>query len=83
MSMAVMITLDGAERKELMWKLVIIRSENGYIVKGNDTDIVIEDNTSKPLDSGEHLLWEVMHYFNFGGTKHDEERLRITREKQT
>ena len=63
-----------------MWKLTIIRTDNGYILRGTEINLVLEDTEDK-LSSHEHLLWEVMDYFNFQGSKHDPERLRITREK--
>jgi len=68
--------------------LIIERVENGYIVKfpkeedGLQSKILIQDNPQDELRSHEVLLWEIMNYFNFGGTKHDKERIRIMREKQ-
>jgi hypothetical protein len=41
---------------------------------------VISDNEDDELKSGEALLWRVVEYFNFGGSKHDKERIRIIRE---
>lgn len=70
------------------YKLIIYREDNGYILSGKDfnTDslykIVIEDDDKDVLKSHESLLWEIMDYFCLGGSKHDEERLRVTREKQ-
>jgi len=66
-------------------KLVILKVTNGYVVKGNDpvsresTSHVIEESAKDELLSGESLLWYVMEYFRFSGTKHDKERLRIVR----
>jgi len=34
------------------------------------------------LKSGESLLWAVMEYFGFGGSKHDRERIMVVRKKQ-
>ena len=69
--------------------LIIERVNNGYIIKYPKEEedvlqskIVIEDNDKDELESHEDLLWEVMKYFNFGGSKHDKERIRITREKR-
>ena len=73
----------------MSWKLVISKEDNGYILKGRfgDTDIeskvVIEDKDNNELDSGETLLWQVIEYFNIGGSRHDKERLRIVREPGT
>lgn len=64
-----------------LWNLSITRCDNGYIVKGLDLNTVIEDGTDELL-SHEHLLYCVMEYFDFFGSKHDKERIRITREKQ-
>ena len=75
-----------------MWSLEIIRVDNGYILTAPDYDglgmaeWVIEDGEDTAglinLTSGENLLWEVMEYFGFGGSKHDGERIRIVREGQ-
>lgn len=69
------------------WELVIKREINGYILQGtgeegNPETRVIEDSPQDNLKSHENLLWEIMNYFNFGGSKHDKERIRIKREKQ-
>ena len=65
------------------WKLEIIRGQNGYILISSPehTAMVIEDSEKDELQVHENLLWEVMDYFNFGGSKHDLERIRITRTK--
>ena len=71
-----------------MWQLIITRESNGYhLVLNEDQDIVknclvIQDDDKDALKSHEELLWEVMDYFNFRGSKHDDERIRITREKK-
>ena len=69
-----------------MWSLEIISVDNGYILTSSDgREWVIENgpdgNEFVNLSSGEALLWEVMEFFNFGGSKHDNERIRIVREK--
>jgi hypothetical protein len=73
-------------------KLTIKRVDNGYLVSGitvsNTTgesfyfEEVIEDGDTDTLTSHYKLLYTVMEYFNFGGSKHDPERIRIIREKQ-
>jgi len=75
-----------------MWSLTIQRLDNGYLLTSPDceglgpSEWVVEDgpdgNEFINLSSGEALLWEVMDYFNFGGSKHDAERIRIVREEQ-
>lgn len=69
----------------MAWKLTITREQNGYTLAGNsDADglpfkMVIQDDEKDELKSHEELLWNVTEYFNFGGSKHSEERLRIIR----
>ena len=73
-----------------MWTLTIERVGNGYILTTPDhegagpAEWVIEDGPDEfglaNLTSGEILLWEVMDFFNFGGSKHDKQRIRIVRE---
>lgn len=71
------------------WLLQIERASNGYILLGGDPESgiqvvsVIQDDEQDDLLSGENLLWEIMEYFNFQGSKHDEQRLKIIREKQS
>lgn len=77
------LTMKTESPKE--WTLKIVRANNGYILY-DDIEFhppqVIEDNEDDDLKSHESLLWEVMNYFNFGGSKYDKIRLRITRVKQ-
>jgi len=64
------------------WQLLITRVENGYYIKApNEQPYVIQENEKDELKDHEELLWYIMEYFNFGGSKHDLERLRIIREK--
>ena len=70
-----------------MWKLKITRVNNGYTLTGTFGDEeepsidVIEEDDMDELAAGEKLLWSVMDYFNFSGSKHDPERIRVIREK--
>lgn len=64
------------------WSVTITRIDNGYVLQGNNIDYAIEDNDQDELRSHADLLWKIMEYFNFGGSKHDPERIRIIREKQ-
>lgn len=72
----------------MKWKLTIERVDNGYILTGRFGEglvtsvLTITDRESDPLESHEQLLWEVMDYFAFRGSKHDEERIRIVRQKK-
>ena len=67
-------------------ELKITKVNNGYTLEGtfgNDEEPsvdVIEEDEVDELVSGEGLLWSVMDYFNFGGSKHDKERIRVIRE---
>jgi hypothetical protein len=69
------------------WALIVCRVSNGYVLKGRSEmgismQTVIEDDDADELKSHEQLLWEIMEYFSFTGSKHDAERIRITREKR-
>jgi len=72
------------------WKLEITKVENGYLLEYPDEDsegnyirkrMVLEEDEKDELKSNENLLWQVMEHFGFYGSKHDKERIRITREK--
>ena len=69
------------------WGLKITKVDNGYLLQGqgdpedNPLIMVIEEQDEDELYHHEHLLWEIMEYFNFQGSKHDPERIRIVREK--
>lgn len=66
----------------MTWRLQITSVDNGYRLRGSDeSDTVIQENDKDVLSHHEQLLWAVMDYFNFQGSKHDPERLRIVREK--
>ena len=71
----------------MSWKLIIERTENGYILttpeNGEEPEkkIVIQQDEEDELKAHELLLWEVLEYFGVYGSKHDPERLRIIREK--
>jgi len=69
------------------WTLTISKVQNGYVLQGkSDVGVpvvsVIQNDEKDELKSGEALLWEVIEYFNFGGSKHDKDRIRVIREKQ-
>ena len=71
------------------WTISITRTDNGFLLEhveqlddGTETtsQYVIEDNVNDELKSGESLLWQVIEFFNLGGSKYDRERLSVTRE---
>jgi len=74
------------KRDENEWKLTISREMNCYLLEGMVEDITrkwsVEDDETDELKSHENLLWEVITYFGFGGSKWDEERIKIVREKK-
>jgi len=75
------------DEKECVFDLIITRESNGYVLdgvsdSGGRVRTVVEDDDVDELKSGESLLWTIMEYFNFGGSKHDKERIRVVREKQ-
>lgn len=78
---------EGKDDKDYWaFNLIITREGNGYVLDGvSDSGgrlrTVIEDDEVDELKSGESLLWEVMSYFGFGGSKHDAERLFIQRQR--
>ena len=79
--------LNWKREKDWAFNLIITRESNGYALDGvsdtgGRTRTVIEDDEVDELKSGESLLWAVMEYFNFQGSKHDAERIRVVREKQ-
>jgi hypothetical protein len=65
-----------------IWDLHIVRAQNGYILTDQDgRDSVIEEDEQDELKAHEHLLWQIMEYFAFEGSRHDKERIRVIREK--
>jgi hypothetical protein len=72
-----------------VWSCHIERAENGYIVSYPSDDDenriiphVIEEADNDDLMASEALLWWLMDYFNFGGSKYDPVRLKVVREHQ-
>jgi len=64
------------------WQLTIEKVGNGYILHGpDDLPIVCEEDEGDELKHHESMLWAVIEYFGFTGSKHDKERLRVTREQ--
>lgn len=69
--------------EDRQWQLTITRVSNGYLIEApGEEPYVIQENENDELKEHEELLWHIMEYFNFGGTKHDPIRLRVKREKQ-
>jgi hypothetical protein len=73
-------------KKSEDWSLVITRVDNGYKLEGarwntgKRSTMVIHDDEEDELASHEGLLWHVSDYFNFQGSRHDADRIRIIRE---
>lgn len=70
------------EKPEEEWSLKIIRVANGYILRCIDGISVIEDDEQDDLKAHVELLYCVMDHFNFQGSKHDKERIKVIREEQ-
>ena len=64
------------------WSLTITRTDNGYYLEGSDGEKISIEEDEDALKEHEELLWQVMEFFNFQGSKHDPERLRIVRQKK-
>ena len=64
---------------EIDYSLIIIKVENGYVLKGNDNTFVIEnkDLDDKETFTGRDLLFFVRDYFDLRGSKHDKYRLNV------
>ena len=67
------------------WDARVERVDNGYIVylSGDDDNsgsiAICEDDDIDDLKSFESVLWELMEHFGKGGSKHDKERIHISR----
>ncbi len=66
----------------------IIRVRNGFVLESPNEDdssdiykTVIEEKEDDELSAGQELLWDIMDCFGLGGSRHDAQRLTITREK--
>ena len=74
--------MDKNENVVTPYSLIITHCDNGYILTDYEgKQWVIEDSDTDPLASGEHFLWDIMNHFDFAGSRHDKERLRVVREK--
>ena len=70
------------EKEDEKYQLTITRVQNGYIIEvPNQPPYVIQESENDELKEHEQLLYRVMEYFDFQGSKHDLERLRVVREK--
>ena len=68
--------------KESDWYLTIIRTGNGYYLEGGDGLRLCIEEGDDPLHEHEALLQHVINHFGFSGTKHDSERLCVTRRRK-
>lgn len=70
------------------WFLKIEKVDNGYVLitngdgEGPESRMALQEDGEDPMKVNEEVLWEVMDHFNMSGSKHDKERLRVTRQKQ-
>ena len=65
------------------WQLTITKTNNGFILEGNELYIVIEEDDILEHDLEAHrtLLYDILDYFAIAGSKHDKERIRVEIEK--
>ncbi len=67
-------------------KLTIERVANGFLIK-NEEDLsvtVFEDRDDADFpdrESGYHLLWAIIEFFDLRGSKHDNKRLSVAFEE--
>ena len=70
------------------WILTIEKVNSGYILEVPEPNDelgkkwVREEDGQDDLKAIEAVLWDVMDYFGHYGSKHDPQRIRITREKR-
>lgn len=68
----------------MAFQLTIEKVDNGYLCYSPDIEsakVVFEEEEDE-LSAPESLLWFIMEYFDFAGSKHDAERLFVIRRKQ-
>ena len=63
-------------------KLTIERVANGFLIRNEEDSSMIvfedEENADFPdRESGYHMLWEIIEFFNLRGSKHDSKRLSV------
>ena len=68
-------------------KLTIERVSNGFLVKDEQesTLTVFEDNEKADFpdrESGYHMLWAIIEFFDLRGNKHDSKRLSVVFDEQ-
>ena len=69
-------------------KLTIERVSNGFLLKddGEESSVtVFEDNEKADFpdrESGYHMLWAIIEFFDLRGTKHDSKRLSVVFDEQ-
>lgn len=76
-------------KQELDWAIRILRTINGFVIE-HDVELsdgsvrtertVFEESSADPLEDIEKVLWAVIDVFDKFGSKHDKERICITRE---
>jgi hypothetical protein len=67
--------------REKAWGVEITKVSNGFTLKDSNGNItVVEEDETDALSAGEKLLWEIIDYFDLRGSKHDRERILVTRQ---
>ena len=70
------------------WTITIEKVGSGYILEVPEPNDelgkkwVREEDDQDELKAIETVLWDILNYFGHGGSKHDDERIRIVREKR-
>lgn len=65
------------------WGIEILFADDGFVIRDNEGKrYPIQSDEIDELKAGEELLWFILDFFNLRGSKHDEERLKVIREKQ-
>ena len=71
------------EEEKICWWVKVSRINNGYILDYSDgLPDVAEDDDNDDLSSHQKMLWKLQEFFSFTGSKHDPDRIIITRKKQ-
>ena len=68
-------------------KLAIERVENGFLIRNEeDSSITVFEDQEKAdfpdRESGYHMLWAIIEFFDLRGSKHDSKRLSVVFDEQ-
>lgn len=63
-------------------KLTIERASNGFILSGEEVHEVVQEKEDSELEALQTLLYSVLDWAGYYGSKHDAQRLFVRIEKQ-